>query len=429
MTPDVLLTVALIGLIFAAFTAIGSRLLIDFSRRELDIYCRRHRLGERFAEIMAEHDRVVLSIASLRTVSVAVALISGAIVVFRENPAPQWPAFASIVAASALGMLLILNWIPAALVRLFSAPLLFRTWAIWKTLEPLGYPLTIGISLIDAFFRRAAGRPTITEEEEEEAFEDEIRAIVTSGMREGFMEEDAREMIEGVMDLGDDTAENIMTPRGEVDAIEVDTPWPQLLDYITHVKRTRVPVFRDTLDNVVGVLYAKDLLPELSKPEADRRPLAKLLRSPWYVPGSIPVDELLKDFLENRKHLAIVVDEYRAVAGVVTIEDALEEIVGEIHDEADLEDEPAEFRPVDGLTTDVAARAQIEDVNSQLGLALPESDVYDTLGGYFIAHVGYIPEPGESIQEHGCQLTVMEADRRRIQTIRVKRLPPQRESA
>ncbi len=429
MTPNLLLIVACISLLLSATMSIGSRLLVDFSRRELDLYCRRHLLGARFAEIMSAHDRVAMSVSSLKTIMVVSTLVCGTLWLLGLASELSVARLASAVVVLGFIMLLMLDWIPVGMVKLWSAPLLSRSWPLWKGVEFLMAPIVVPVHLIERFFRRAAGRGEETEEEEEEAFEDEIRAIVTSGMREGWMEEDAREMIEGVMDLGDDNAGNIMTPRGEVDALSCDTDWPRMLQFLTQVKRTRVPVYQGSMDNVVGVLYVKDLLPHFSDDAAVRPPVAEITRTPWFVPDSIPVDELLQEFLRTRKHLAVVVDEYGAVAGVVTIEDVLEEIVGEILDESDQPNAPEEFRSVDNHVTDVAGRTQIEDVNDRLGIAIPESDVYDTIGGFVIARLGYIPEPGEKIEENGYELSVREADRRRVLTVRVTRQTNQRESA
>ena len=431
MTPSMFLAIALFAIVSATLMAIGGRILVDFSRRDLDIYCRRHRMGERFAMIMATHDQVALAVDSVRTVSVVVAIASGSLY-FLQSPTSEPISFGRflVFAGSAIFILLmLLHWIPLATVKLFSAPLLTRTWLLWRTVAVLAFPLTLGVALFSTLLRRASGRPKPTDEEGEEAFEDEIRAIVTSGMREGFMEEDAREMIEGVMDLGDRTAENIMTSRNEVDAISSVVDWAELLNHVTLIKRTRVPVYSNSLDEVIGVLYVKDLLPELAKSPEERRTLAEIAPTPWFVPDSIPVDDLLQEFLGTRMHLAIVVDEYGAIAGVVTIEDVLEEIVGEIQDESDAEQAPQEFETIDSQTAIVAAQTQIEDVNDRLGIAIPESDVYDTLGGFVIANLGYIPEPGEMISENGYELTVMESNRRRVIKVMVKQLSSQRESA
>ncbi len=432
MTANLLLLTTSIGLLSAMLMATGGRILVDFSRRELGIYCRRRRLGERFAAIMATHDQVALAVDSVRSLSVVVSISSGALYFLqmpRGGEAIELGPYVLFVGLGTLAMLLLLHWIPLALVKLYSAPLLTHTWPLWRRVAVAAFPLTLGVSLIDALLRRASGRPQPTVEEGEEAFEDEIRAIVTSGMREGFMEEDAREMIEGVMDLGDRTAENIMTPRNKVDAIASGVDWAQLLDHVTLAKRTRVPVFRDSLDDIVGVLYVKDLLPELAKETEKRRTLAEISRKPWFVPDSIPVDDLLQEFLGTRMHLAIVVDEYGGMAGVVTIEDVLEEIVGEIQDESDAEQVPQEFEVIDSHTTLVAAQAQIEDVNDRLGIVIPESDVYDTLGGFVIAKLGYIPDSGERISENGYELTVIESDRRRVIKVKVKHISSRRESA
>ena len=324
----------------------------------------------------------------------------------------------SIVALGTTVVLLFTTvWMPGTIVRLWSAPFLYHTWRLWKTTAWLFTPVTLGAHFVDAILHRLAGkqRTRLTEEE----FEDEIRTIVTEGLRDGHLEEDAREMIEGVIELSDADVADIMTPRSEVDAIEVSLSWQDFLALVTQFRRTRIPVYERELDNIVGILHVKDLLPELSKdPIQPRRSLVDLLREAWFVPKTKPIDDLLHEFQRLRNHIAIVVDEYSSVAGVVTIEDVLEEIVGEIVDEHDQEAEADAICVTNG-SAELTARVHIDEVNDQLGLEFPEDEEFDTIGGFVSVQLGHIPEAGEQLTWENTKITVLEASRRRVERVRI----------
>ncbi|MDP6447064.1 MAG: hemolysin family protein [Pirellulaceae bacterium] len=423
MTPVALFWLAAVSLAFTAVSAIGVKVLHDFSHHELETYCRRRKKLDLFQVIVTRHDDVALGAESFYILSAVMLVVTGALWLFQAPTPPTEPTageLARAVIAITVILLLVGSWIPWAVVRLWSAPFLFHTWAAWVVVDRLMWPLTVGVKVMDSLMRRAAGREE-NRDEEEEAFEDEIRAIVNTGLREGLLEEDAREMIEGVIELGDARVANIMTPRSRVNALETSMSWGEVLDFVIEAGRTRVPVFEGKLDNVVGVLYVKDLLPELAKQESDRKAVHELLREPWFVPATTPVDDLLQDFLQTRNHLALVSDEYDGVAGVVTIEDVIEEIVGEIRDESDREVEQIEIRLLGEGRAEVLAKMQIDDLNEQMGTAIPESDVYDTLGGFVIAELGYIPSVGEIVEADDVRLVVIEADRRRIVKLLVDR--------
>ncbi len=275
--------------------------------------------------------------------------------------------------------------------------------------------------MIEAVLRMVTGRKAAIVDEE--SFEEEIRSIVTEGHREGLLEEDAREMIEGVMELGDVAVSHVMTPRTEMHMLQSQQPWDEALDYVTSMGHTRLPVYDKSRDDIVGILYIKDLLPELAKhSEDERRPLAEMLRKPLFVPESKAVDDLLKLFQRSRTHIAIVLDEYGGVSGLVTIEDVLEEIVGEIEDEFDAEVED-DIRKVDDDTCVALGRAHVDQINELMDFDLPEEEAFDTIGGFVFDTFGRVPTPGESITwNDSLQVTVLEASRRRVGRVRLARI-------
>jgi CBS domain containing-hemolysin-like protein len=241
---------------------------------------------------------------------------------------------------------------------------------------------------------------------------------------EGLLEPEAREMIEGVIELGDDEVSDVMMPRSKVDAMDVDLSWPQVLDFVIGAGRTRVPVYEKQFDKIIGVLYVKDLLPELAKDPAEpRKPIRELLREPWTIPATIPLDDLLREFLKKRKHLAVVADEYGAIQGVVTIEDVLEEIVGEIFDEFDEEASQEDDREIvqrDLFSAEVVASVHVDAVNEHLGLNLPESDEWDTIGGFVVSQLKRIPAKGDSLDFNGVRITVIDSSPRTVERVLVE---------
>ena len=318
-------------------------------------------------------------------------------------------------------MIALCIWVPWSISRLGAATFVYHTWPVWRFLSLVASPLVWCACLIDAIFHRVAGRAP--EEVDEESFGEEIRTIVSEGQREGLLEEDAREMIEGVIELGDGDVSQIMTPRTDMHMVQVETDWEAMLADVIDCGHTRVPVYEKTRDDIVGILYVKDLLPEFAKSsKEDRKPLVDLLRKPLFVPETKAVDDLLEMFQQIRTHMAVVLDEYGGVSGLVTIEDVLEEIVGEIIDEYDAEFEE-EIKVIGEGICEALGRAHIDEINEQMGLALPEDEDYDTIGGFVFTELGRVPIPGEEVSwQESVQVTVLEASRRRIDRVRIERL-------
>jgi CBS domain containing-hemolysin-like protein len=214
-----------------------------------------------------------------------------------------------------------------------------------------------------------------------------------------------------------------MTPRTEINMIQVDTSWEDVVESVIDSGHTRVPVYGTTRDEIVGILYSKDLLPELAKsPGQPPRALADLLRKPLFVPETKPVDDLLTFFQKSRTHIAVVLDEFGGVSGLVTIEDVLEEIVGEIDDEYDQKSE-AEIRKIDDDVCEALGRAHVDEINAVMAFDLPENEDFDTIGGFVFAEFGRVPAVNESITwQDSVRIIVLEASRRRVNRVRLERI-------
>ena len=223
-----------------------------------------------------------------------------------------------------------------------------------------------------------------------------------------------KDMIRGIVELSDTNVKEVMVPRIDVVFVSIDTPFKELISTLTECGHSRVPVYQETIDNVVGVLYAKDLLScILDKKEID---IASIIRKPYFVPDSKRLDSLLREFKRRRVHIAIAVDEYGGVSGIVCLEDIIEEIVGDIQDEFDNEGEDIVELGEEIFLCD--ARVNIEDLNEQIQLKLPE-DEFDTLGGFVFSLLGKIPVKFEKVSYDGLDFIIQEIDGHKIKSVKV----------
>jgi CBS domain containing-hemolysin-like protein len=263
-----------------------------------------------------------------------------------------------------------------------------------------------------AMLRRfMAGRKRVTEEE--------IQELMNAGEEEGLINEEENEMIQSIFALGDTVVREIMVPRTDMAYVTVDAPVREVLRSIIACGHSRIPVFDGTIDNIVGLVYAKDLLKFWGMDES-AVVLKNILRPPYFIPESKNLEELLHEFKKKRIHIAIVIDEYGGTSGLVTIEDLLEQIVGDIQDEYDLEEEWL-VEETDGAVM-VDARLPIEELEEHFGIEI-EREKFDTVGGLIFHLTGRIPAVGEEVENHAIRLTVLEADERKISKVRITRLP------
>jgi putative hemolysin len=253
--------------------------------------------------------------------------------------------------------------------------------------------------------------------------EEEIRVLVEGSAEEGVLEPEEKEMIHSIIRFTDTTVRQIMVPRIDMNVVELETPLPEVVEMILREGHTRLPVYEGTVDHIVGVVHAKDLLRPLVE---GRREIAlkDILRAPYYVPEGKKVDELLHELRREQIQIAIVVDEYGGTSGLVTIEDILEEIVGDIADEYDVE-EPL-VQPLGDNAYLLDARLSIDDANEQLDLALPGEE-YETIGGFVFGQLGRLPEVGEVVKHGDLDFIVAETDGRRISKIQLVRNDNRRE--
>jgi CBS domain containing-hemolysin-like protein len=271
--------------------------------------------------------------------------------------------------------------------------------------------------LMETLTRFLAGRKRVTEEE--------IQEMMNAGEEEGLINEEENEMIRSIFALGDTVVREIMVPRTDMACVPVDATVREVLSSIIACGHSRIPVFDGTIDNVVGLVYAKDLLKYWGMDES-AVVLKNILRTPYFIPETKNLEELLHEFKKKRVHIAIVIDEYGGTSGLVTIEDLLEQIVGDIQDEYDLEEEWL-VEEADGAVV-VDARLPIEELEAHFGIEI-EREKFDTVGGLIFHLTGRIPAVGEEVENGTIRLTVLEADARKISKVRITRLAKKAEAA
>jgi CBS domain containing-hemolysin-like protein len=351
--------------------------------------------------------------AGILTVSLAQPEISALTAIGLSPEASRWLAYGSALVLGATVAVLFGELIPAsfaatrpdALAMLLARPM---TW-LYAVLWPLSSAMMSLSNRLVAMFGGRGTTASITEEA--------IKTLVDAGSEEGVIEDDAKAMIYSIFQFGDTIAREIMIPRIDIVALDADTPLAEALELARTKGHSRIPVYEESIDKICGLLYAKDLL---AIERTDPRRVRDLIRPAYFVPESKKAGTLLEDLQQRKIHMAIVIDEYGGTAGLVTLEDLVEEIVGDIQDEFDLETEAEYVKIHDGEYT-FEAGIHLDDVNELLGESLP-TDASDTLGGYVFSALGKVPLAGEIFHIHDLEIKVEAITGRRIRKVRVKRL-------
>ncbi|TMG63442.1 MAG: HlyC/CorC family transporter [Chloroflexi bacterium] len=313
----------------------------------------------------------------------------------------------SIGARHAQGVLLVLVW-PLELVTWVTRPLVGFLFNLTRLItRPFGgVNPQVGLALVT---------------------EDEIKSLVETGQAQGVLQEREQRMITSIFAISEKPVHEVMVPRTDIVAIDVDTPPDEILKIITNIGHSRIPLYEGSPDNIIGILYVKDLFRRLARGEKDVQ-IRPYMRPAQFVPESKKIDQLLRDMQKDKIHIAIVVDEYGGTSGLVTIEDLVEEIVGEIRDEYDVEQEMV--LPVSESEALMDARVPFEDVRETFDLDLPPAEAapnYDTLGGFVVAQLGRFPKAGEAVEAGGARFVVESVEGRRIRRVRVVKKAPSAE--
>jgi magnesium and cobalt transporter len=246
---------------------------------------------------------------------------------------------------------------------------------------------------------------------------EEIHGLMGEGKAKGLISDEESHMVHGVLDLKETMAHSIMIPRTEISSAPVDSTLGEIIQLVTDCGHTRIPIYKDNIDKITGILHAKDLLKLFGENPASKIPL-DILRKPYFVPKTQKVSKLLRDLKEKKTHLAVVTDEYGGTAGIITIEDILEEIVGEIMDEHD--DEQPLLTVIDDESLLVDARLEVEKLEEHLNIEFPRGD-FESVGGFIIHLLGRIPQVNEKISFEDLEIMIQKADQRKIDKVLITR--------
>lgn len=358
----------------------------------------------------------LLATASVRS---AMVLSLFAAAIYAAEAGAWTPQVTRLVIAFAVALTVVLVFgvaIPHAWAKYSGEWLIVRFLPVLSGLRALCRPMIFALEVFDPLVRRLAGVPAHNAQSYADELEQEILSAVSEGELHGAVREEEKEMIESVIELGDKCAEEIMTPRTDVVAVPVDAKRETVLEVIRTKGYSRIPVYEENIDRVLGVLYAKDLLFAENNGPFDLR---RIMRKALFIPESKPVPDLLREIQKQKVHIAIVLDEYGGTAGLVTLEDIIEEVVGELADEYEPA-VPVPLRKIDENTYEVDARMRIDDLADQLDIELPEEEDYETIGGFVFSRMGRIPKVGESCHWENLTLHVIGAEPRRITRLRLQ---------
>ena len=416
-------TEVLVGLLFIAALLVMSTIDIAFTtvnkvsvRRLVD---RPHAKAAPILASMLENRSEVLT--SLHVV-IQLMLVLGSVLAFSAWQA-RTTSFGASVAGTLVIMMLIIaifrHLLPRMLTLRNPETVLLRLFPIFRivylAVRPISLPLTSALN----YFRR--WDEEIEPPKEEEASEEEIQAFIDAGQEEGILEHGEGEMIQSIVHFGDKVAREVMTPRTQIVALDINSPVDKLLQLIVGTRHARIPVFRDDLDNIEGIVHERDLLRVWQKGDKLEN-LRSLIKQAFFVPETKPVDDLLQEMKEKGDQMVLVVDEYGGIAGLITMEDLVEEIVGEIHDESDNNaNKIIEERK--GVYV-VSGGVELGALEEKLGVPLVANTDCTTVAGAVVELFGRLPSPGEKIEHGGVEIEVLQADRRRVQRLRLKTLVP-----
>jgi len=403
------LCIAIGCFVLAAIFALFENALQHHSRVRLTEEAKREDMVEAIDDALLQEDEILFATKIGRGLLQIVA-VAAVVVLLVQAEVTTWSALGWSFGLA--GLFLLSNVAgPYVLGRKAGHVILLRGLIPYRRLIFVVRPVASLLQRLATKMLRAGANPDPTDE-----ITDEILSKVEEGTREGTLKASEKQMIEGVMDLREVTTEHVMTPRTEMVCLQVESSVSQAIVRAQENGHSRLPVYRDTPDDILGVLYVKDLLPYLGRGE--QPPIQGILRRPFFVPQSKNVGVLLREMQAKQVHMAIVLDEYGGTAGVVTIEDILEEIVGEIADEHESRAPHDVVKITDNAAT-VEGRTHIDDLNDALDLEVPESEEYETVGGLLFTRLGRVPSTGEHYDLQGVRFTVLEADERRINRVKV----------
>jgi CBS domain containing-hemolysin-like protein len=407
------------GILLALITA-GESALRNFSRNRLERFVRDDGRRERILEILEGERHLLDSLLILRLIATIALTLAIADAATGESLTHHAGALVESVLIVFLVLVVVVYGVVRQAVRGAPERTLLVLLGPICAIDRLLFPIRWLLNLLGSSVSRMFGIEKRGDDDEQE-FREEILDAVSGGEQTGVIGEEHAEMIEKLVDFRDRSVSEAMTPRTRVFSLPADLPFEEALAAASESGHSRIPLHEETVDHVAGILFVKDLLKHWGKPPASLPPIRALMRAPLFVPETKRIGDLLKEFQSGAGHLAIVLDEYGGTAGLVTLEDLVEEIVGEIRDELD-HDEAALPQPLvkrGDHEAEVGGQVRIGELNEAMHLAIPEDGSYDTVGGFLFSRMGRIPRRGEDFAFDNVKFEILDADGRQINRVKV----------
>jgi len=410
-------TIVVLAAVASLYFSTLALALRDFSKSKLADYLGQHD-GDKWFEVLTEKtEQCAFSAAVCALLANIVIWISLLAAFEASGMGMAGPYGAALVLGSVLSLLFAVA-VPHAVAKYAAETLIGSSAPLIVGLRLVLWPLVKFMDAIDATVHQLTGG---NGKQEQEQIEQEILSVVEEGEKEGVVDERERELIENVIEFGDTTAGHIMTGRPQIDALNVNATFDEARDLVNSSGHSRLPVYEESLDKIIGILYARDLIKCLGRP-AQAFDLRSVARPAMFIPETTRLQNLLTDFRNRKVHIAIVLDEYGSTAGLVTIEDILEELVGEIADEHE-PISPSMFRKIGDSAAEVDGIYPVADLNRQMRLGLPEDAGYETVGGFLITNLGRIPEKGTIYDHDGARFTVLDAEPQKVTRVKIELAP------
>ena len=414
--------IALVAVVLSCYFAACSSALRIFSKAKLDDLLEAQDRSDRLDPFLERCPMLLMMTGMLKATLNLVVLLSILYLFEGIGNIERWQKYVASFVVAGIIISVFAVAIPVSMARYQPEKLLARSMPALQACLAVFRPLASLLLLFDPIVRRLTNSEQQSHNGDERLTE-EILSVVEDHEADASVGEDQKDMLEGVIELRSTTAGQIMTPRTDVKGLEVDATLEEVRAAILELGHSRIPVYNASLDNIDGILYAKDMIRFVGNGQL--WDMKDVLRQAYMVPESKPVSDLLSEFKSRKVHMAIVLDEYGGTAGLVTIEDILEEIVGEIQDEYEPAEDSTTIQHLDDRTAEVDARVYVDDLNDEMNLKLPEDDGYDTVGGFVFSTLGHIPEVGEHFEFLNIRVTVTAAERTKVNRVRIEVLESQ----
>jgi putative hemolysin len=414
MHPSLIIAAMLAAALASLFFSTLTYALRDFTRTRLEERLEHFGKSHLF-DAIADHASDLVFVTAVVRLFANILVLVFALRLFHDLERELWIRYFMAIAVAGFITLFVSVAIPHAAAKYAGETLIAIFAGFLNVLRVVMTPATKIMHFVDDFVRRAAGA---NETPQPEQIQEEILSVVEEGEKEGIVDEQQRAMFESVIEFRDTTAGQIMTARPDMVAIGLPATLSQVKEIIEETGHSRIPIFEETIDKIVGIVYARDLLKYVGVAAPEEFDLRQAVRPAYFVPESKPVRDLLKDFRQRRVQMAIVLDEYGGTAGLVSVEDILEELVGDITDEHEPAD-PGMLKKINDRTWEADARMAIEDLNRAVGVSLPEDAGFQTLGGFISNTLGSIPAAGTTFENAGAKYTILDAEPQKVNRVRI----------